>query len=785
MLRHAVALALASTLLAAPSAPAQRLSVLNVAPDGTRSDRPAGVADISFDGRFVLLSSAATNLAPGPNDTRDQQDLFLRDRTAGTTVRVSLTAAGEQPDRTIDRAAMSDDGRIVVFATAATNVVPGDTNGVSDVFVRDVVAGTTRLVSARPDGRPGTGASDLPDLTADGTRVVFQSSAPDLVEGDTTAASDVVLHRLDTGTSSIVSLDGDGKQVPGATGPRISADGRVVSFGTSAALLPDDTNGAADGHVRELATGVVERVTIGSDGRQGRGGHGVGRLSGDGRFATWSSYEGFARDDATSTLDVFLRDREKGTTEQLTLTADGSDAGNDAFGGAISRDGRFVTFSSTNALYATGSGGTATKPYLRDRVTGNVWRLNATVIEQPTIESTDAGSISGDGRVVVLSTTDPALGAQGFTLIAFDRAVRTPPFAVVEPERLFVRDAPVNDVDLSITAAANGFFVQSQAPTPFPQLGDGCAPARGPALCTGPQRVFFKGGDGDDRLNEIGCQNVTGAFDGGDGRDRLTGGPGAQTFFGGTGDDVLRGCGGPDDFFGQGGRDRVEILTAGPVVARIDGERPADPTRPKVSPDVEDLRTGPGDDRITGSSFDNVLETGAGADTLQGLEGDDELRPGTGVDDVVGSRGADLLITDDGEADTRVDCGADLDRAIVDLRDTPVNCETFEQAAVNEGPLLRLPPSVRRVGDRRVRLTIACPRALGHPCAGTVKVARTVAGLRRAPAARYRLRHGSRRTLTIAAGPGVAPGARAYVQSVERGDVRGVKTARRFARVRR
>jgi Tol biopolymer transport system component len=222
-----------------------------LAADGGRANGESYSPSLSADGRFVAFESYATDLVPG--DTNGQRDIFVRDRQAGTTERVSLTADGAQAGGNSTSLSLSADGRFVAFVSG-DNLVPGDTNGVTDVFVRDRQAGVTERVSVGAGGAQADEASSLPSLSADGRLVAFVSDAANLVPGDTNGQRDIFVRDRQAGTTERVSLTADGAQAGGATGsssrslsPSLSADGRFVTFDSVAAnLVPGDTNNAPD-----------------------------------------------------------------------------------------------------------------------------------------------------------------------------------------------------------------------------------------------------------------------------------------------------------------------------------------------------------------------------------------------------------------------------------------------------------------------------------------------------------------------------------------------------------
>src|SRR5205814_1700648 len=139
----------------------------------------------------------ATNLVPG--DTNGQSDVFVHDRQTRLTERVSVDSAGNQADGESASPALSADGRYVAFSSSATNLVPGDTNGQSDVFVHDRQTRITERVSVDSAGNQADGESASPALSADGRYVAFSSSATNLVPGDTNGQSDVFVHDRRTG----------------------------------------------------------------------------------------------------------------------------------------------------------------------------------------------------------------------------------------------------------------------------------------------------------------------------------------------------------------------------------------------------------------------------------------------------------------------------------------------------------------------------------------------------------------------------------------------------------
>jgi len=275
---------------------------------GQEPDGPCFGADLSADGRYVLFTSYASNLVAG--DANGRADAFLHDRSSGTTTRVSTDSAGAEANRGINFAYLSDDASHVVFDSPSTNLVPGDTNGAVDVFERDLLTGVTTRVNVATGGAQANFGAAYPTISADGRFVVFGSLATNLVAGDTNGDMDVFVHDLVSGTTVRVDLDPSGAQVHGySSRGTISADGRYVAFKSdSAELVPGDTNGTLDIFVRDLVTGRNQLVSVSSTGVPGNAHSSQPILSADGRHVTfYSEASTLVPGDTNGEWDVFVR----------------------------------------------------------------------------------------------------------------------------------------------------------------------------------------------------------------------------------------------------------------------------------------------------------------------------------------------------------------------------------------------------------------------------------------------------------------------------------------------
>ncbi|WP_053764206.1 S8 family serine peptidase [Streptomyces sp. AS58] len=311
---------------------AQTTHRVSVATGGAQGNDFSLTPTLSGDGRHVGFNSAATNLVPG--DTNGQTDAFVHDRSTGTTERVSVASDGTPGNGLSSPPSLSGDGRYAVFHSDADNLVPRDTNNDTDVFLHDRRTGTTVRISQARSGEPAQGNSREQSVSADGRYVAFQSTAGDIVPGDTDGLADVFVHDRETGTTTLAGRP-DGEN----TSPKISADGHVIAFSNDGQL-----------HVHDLRTGAMEQVSV-SGGGQTAGSWSFGAsLSGDGTKVAFFSYAAdLTRDDTNGRSDIFVRDRTAGTTTRISGGPEGAEGDGSSYMASMSGDGRHVAFESTSA----------------------------------------------------------------------------------------------------------------------------------------------------------------------------------------------------------------------------------------------------------------------------------------------------------------------------------------------------------------------------------------------------------------------------------------------------
>lgn len=321
---------------------------VSISSDSDEANAGSGSASISGSGRFVVFESAASNLVLG--DGNGVTDVFVHDRKFGLTSRVSVDSFGAEANAFSSAASISGDGKLVVFQSNATNLASGDTNGVKDVFIRHLIAGTTRRVSVSSRGDQGNGESSAASVSWDGRHVVFVSASTNLIQLDTNGFNDVFVRDLHLGTTRRVShaiggfIEGDGDSFAG----HISANGRFVYFGSSATnLIVGDVNGVNDVFLYDRNSFGVTRISVSSQGQPADENCTLGGISRDGRYAVFRSLtDQLVPGDSNGFADAFLFDRKKGRVQRVSLASNGSQANAAVFAPTISANGKLIAFDS-------------------------------------------------------------------------------------------------------------------------------------------------------------------------------------------------------------------------------------------------------------------------------------------------------------------------------------------------------------------------------------------------------------------------------------------------------
>lgn len=337
----------------------------------------ASVPVLTPDGRYVVFRSNSFDLTNNPPS--GYYGIYRRDLTTQTTSLVSVNTSGAGGNGFSTNASVTPDGRYVVFESYASDLVAGDTNGDLDVFVRDMQSGQTYLVSANMNASAsGQGASRNASITPDGRFVVFESTASDLVPGDANNSSDVFVRDLVLGqTYRVSSNTSNAAGNAGSQNAVISNNGRYIAFDSDASdLVPGDTNNATDVFIRDLTTGQTTLVSVNQTGSgPGTGTSSYPALSADGRRVLFSTAApDLVANDLNGTYrNVALRDLNLGATtlldphtgryafaldQSLEITPDGHHAAFGAFGDDLTAG----DYNSRQDVFVWGDGSPVARP---------------------------------------------------------------------------------------------------------------------------------------------------------------------------------------------------------------------------------------------------------------------------------------------------------------------------------------------------------------------------------------------------------------------------------------
>lgn len=379
----------------------------------------------SSDLAVAYCGSISNYLVDGDNN--GFADAFRVQRGVDGGVRVSLPLASPVAAADHDSgelsASASADGRYVVFDSLAGNLVVGDFNMARDIFLRDRLAGTTIRISARPDGGELYCSSQHAQITPDGRYIVFDSCGapvPPTIDGYT----QVYRHDRLTGETQLMTIDGDGK--PGNSSsyrPQISDDGSVVLFYSFASNLGSAANPTGDYYLRDVATGGISIVSRNPLTGTSDGYSFDGRLSGDGRYVAFGdTATNLVDGDSNNNADVFVFDRIAQQLERVSVDGAGQQLIGFSFGSGISADGRHVLFRSSSMPIG---GSTVDGWFVRDRISGTVSLVSTDASGQPLAGWFSGGALSADGRRVALTfSSDDGVVPVGFAapgLYLYDR----------------------------------------------------------------------------------------------------------------------------------------------------------------------------------------------------------------------------------------------------------------------------------------------------------------------------------------------------------------------------
>ena len=317
---------------------------------GTRGNGDSVGSDISLDGRYVVFTSYATNLVS--NDTNDVSDIFLKDTTTNSISRISVDSSGNQANASSQGAKISGNGKYVVYYSDASNLVSGDTNGYRDIFRYTIATGATQLVSVDSSGNQANQQSYDADLESEGRFIVFTTESTNLGMTDTNGQTDVVLKDMTSGTVTYLNQSDSGTLGNGySSSGRISCDGRFIAFTSNASnLVSGDNNGYYDVFLTDmLGTRTVTNVTLG-----GNGWSSVADISCTGDYLLYTSNAtNQISGDSNGVYDTFRYARSSGVKDRVSIKENGGTPEQYSSGVALSADGKLAIFRTSGGTFFT------------------------------------------------------------------------------------------------------------------------------------------------------------------------------------------------------------------------------------------------------------------------------------------------------------------------------------------------------------------------------------------------------------------------------------------------
>ncbi|WP_201859808.1 hypothetical protein [Microvirga soli] len=576
------------------------LSLVSVTQGGVQADGDSFSSAISANGRFVVFASSANNLVA--DDTNTDDDIFLKDLSTGLLTRVSTSTLGDEANEASQKTQVSADGRYVVFESGANTLVAGTALGRAHIYRKDTWSGTTELVSVSQGGTEGRNDSKNAQLSADGRYVVFETNANNLGGTDLNGRSDIYRKDMVTGAVNLVSGAGNALGDDHSYNPHLTPDGRYVVFESHAKDLGGGLDGTRDIFRKDLQTGEVILVSAAANGGAANASSEGARISADGRYVIFKSdASNLVAGSPAGAKNVFVKDLVTGA---ITVLSADSGSQRDDYVPHISPDGRYALFTSPSGNLAPGDMNENDDVFRVDLL----YKANASAIaEGRFIETTLAvGNASsatiawGDGTS---STATPAGGSAAFHHVYASTGAKAATVILTEGALTW---SVAHTIDTSSSTMVRNTAVADT----------------------------LSGGADSDILTGDAFANI---LNGAGGNDRLDGAAGADVLDGGAGDDIYV-TDGTDMIIEAAGNGTDTVITglsfSLAAHAQVENLRAVDGTASLV---------------LSGNGLANSLTGNAGANKLSGGAGNDRLSGGTGKDTLTGNTGRDTFVFDDRE----------------------------------------------------------------------------------------------------------------------------------------
>ena len=613
------------------------------------------VSETMGDGPDIFVDDTASRFHPdaATNSTNvvfvgSGGEIYSKDYVTGIETLVSSDASGTPANKICDTPVVSADGTKVVFSSAATNLVAGDSNNATDVFIKDLVTGSISLVNTSAAGVPSLNASSFPSISADGSKVVFISGG-------------VYVKDLTTGTLTLASSDSFGFNANASSGSAsISADGSKVVFASSATnLVAGDSNNTQDIFMKDLQTGAVTLISAAAGGTHGNGNSQDPIFSPDGSKVAFTSVANNLGPTVTNTnvLNLYVKDLATGTVTLVSETPDGTQPDQSILYPVFSADGSKLAFCTFAQNLVAGDNNQLIDVFVKDLVTGGITRISSETYpignDYYFAFATDGrllfgSDVAGVGHRLVSVDLNHTSGVDTVnSSVSYSLAANLENLTLTGSANINATGNALDNVirgnagdntldggtgsDTFIGGAGNDLYlVNSAADVVQEATNAGIDTVRASLtqyLSANVENLTLTGtnnidGVGNNLNNLIIGNSGNNILNGNGGNDTLIGGGGNDLLIGGAGNDVYRLTGGSgaiqEDV--NGGIDTVESnMTSGPLVAN-----------------VENLTlTGTANISGTGNALNNVITGNAGNNALDG---------GTGADTLIGGSGNDLYL---------------------------------------------------------------------------------------------------------------------------------------------
>ncbi|TAE80801.1 MAG: hypothetical protein EAZ74_05990 [Alphaproteobacteria bacterium] len=648
-----------------------RISVTNLAEEGNESSHNPS---FSPDGTKIVFHSSATNFIE--NDANGWRDVFVKDSVTGEITSISTNSTGEQGNLWSYDGRFSPDGTKIVFHSGANNLIENDINAWNAIFIKDLLTNEVMRVDVSALGEPLDGSSYNARFSPDGTKIIFESSASNLVEGDTNGWDDLFIKDLLTNELTRVSVNALGEEGNGwFYNGSFSPDGTKIIFESWADnLIAEDSNGEEDIFMKDLLTGEITRLSTNFFGEEGTLRSHNPQFSPDGTqvlFTSWA--DNLVENDTNNLPDIFVKDIISGEVLRVNTNAMGEQLDGWSFGTAnFSPDGTQVVFESLSSTLVEDDTNGWYDIFVKDLRTGEVSIVSRTPTDEQANGWSRNPSFSPDGMSIVFESQannlvendsnehwdifHVTLSDTETEFSAFDDVQTTTQntslfIDVLANDRVFVTDileiVSIEDV-VGGTAIVDGNQVLFTPTIDF--VGEASffyTATDGQTISDAQVTVtvlpsedtpytIISGTEDAEILTGSSERDVIEGFDGGDllygneEHDILYGDAGADTLWGWTGDDLIYG-GGDDDFIGgDEGHDTIDGDAGNDSIWGWSGE--------------DSIMGGEGNDLLSGEHGADILDGGMGANLLYGGNDDDRLVSGFGSNNTLeGGEGNDMF----------------------------------------------------------------------------------------------------------------------------------------------